>query len=446
MSITDSGLGATRGSNRVGQTLSAILKEYYRPGVVDQLNSKTVLARMLKRKTEGIEGGKKLVLDLNVGRNYGHAHIAERGRLPDPLAQSYVQAEYSMRYGYGRIAFTGQAASASRGDRGSFVRVMDAEIQGLTRDIQHDTNRIMFGDGSGRLCQLVARLSANVYSTSNPGGITSTGLGTQYLFPGMRVATVNSDTAAVTVGTAASASFGSNRAGTITSVDKTAGTVTLSSDITLSTPNYLYLAADIATDSAGSDWARGYEPNGLASIVGDTNPVFQDGVSGNWVTGLGGVPVATYPVWKAPVLGDGTATPFTPDMLQVAMDLVDKAGDGVVQLWVTTHGIRRQYLNSLVGSKRYPNTMTMDGGFSALTYDGRPLVVDKDCTSGRIYGLDLDTIFLAYETDWDWIDQDGSVLHRLPNYDMFQAAMYRYWQLATDARNRNVLITDVQDA
>lgn len=448
MAITDSGLGATRGANRVGQTLSAILKEYYIPGVRDQLNSKTVLMRYIRKREEAMPGGKYWVSDLNISRNFGYGHIAELGRLPDPGAQGYVQAQYSPRSGYGRIRFTGQSASSSRSDKGSFVRIMDAEIQGLTRDIQHDTNRIMFGDGSGRLCELVARLSAGVYSTRNPGGISGSSPtnGTLYLQTGMRVATVNSDTAAVTVATAPTASFGSNRAGTITAVDKTNGTVTLSSDITLSTPNYLYIASEISTDLPGSSWARGHEPNGLAAIVSDTNPVFQDGVSGNWVSGLGGVPVATYSVWKSPVLGDGTLTPFTPDMFQVAMDLVDIAGDGVVTLWVTTHGIRRQYLNSLVGSKRYPNTMELDGGFKALTYDGRPIVVDKDCTPGRIYGLNMDTIALYYETDWDWIDQDGSVLHRLPNQDAFQATMVRHWQVGTQARNQNVLITDVMEA
>jgi hypothetical protein len=80
-----------------------------------------------------------------------------------------------------------------------------------------------------------------------------------------------------------------------------------------------------------------------------------------------------------------------------------------------------------------------------LTYDGRPLVVDKDCTRGRIYGLSLETIFIMSETDYDWMDQDGSVLQRMENTDAFQACLYRYWQMGTDARNRNGSIQDILD-
>lgn len=449
--------GATRGSSLGSAVFSEILKEYYRPAVVDQLNSKTVLMRMLGRRSEGVEG-KYFVTALNTGRNYGFGYAAERGRLPDPQAQQYKQCRYHLKYSYGRIKFTGPAASASRSDRGSFVRIMDAEVQGLARDIQHNDNRILFGNGSGRLCRVVSGSGAGPWTVTNPGGITSTALGTQYLDVGMRVAVCDpggaGDTAATAVGTQPTASFSSSyRSAFIGTIDRTAGTVSFvdgnNSATTLTksgTELYLYIANDWSTDLPGTSFGRGHEPNGLAAIVSDSDPIFQDGASASWETGLGEVPVATNPVWKAPVISNGgVAIPFAPDMFQQAMDLVDITSDSVPDVWVTSHGIRRQYLNTLVAAKRFPNTMELDGGFKALTYDGRPIVVDKDCTRGRIYGLALESIFMAYETDYNWIDQDGAVLHRMVDEDAFQAAMYRYWNLATDARNRNVLIEDIVD-
>lgn len=443
--------GALRGSNLTGGVaFSQILKEFYRPAVVDQLNSKTILARMLGRRTEGVEG-KYFVTDLNVGRNFGFGYAAESGRLPDPQQQAYRQARYSMRYSYGRIKFSGPSASASRSDRGSFIRMMDGEVQGLARDIQHNDNRVMFGDGSGRLCQISSGSGSGPWFVINPGGIVSTALGTQYLDVGMRVGVLNSDSAATAVGTQPSAAFsGGMRSAFIGSIDRTAGTVNFvnsagaASTLTNTGTQYLYIANDESTDLPGNSWGRGLEPNGLAAIIDDADPVFQDGTS--WPTGLGEVPVASFPIWKANVIDNGgTAIPFAPDMLQQGMDLVDITADGSIDLFMTTHGIRRQYLNTLVAAKRYSNTMELDGGFKALHYDGRPLVVDKDCTRGRIYGLSLETMFLAYETDYDWMDQDGSVLHRIPDQDAFQATMYRYWQLATDARNRQLLIADIID-
>lgn len=453
MAITTA-TGAVRGSQIIGQTFSAILKEYYRPAVVDQLNSKTVMLRHLQRRSEGVEG-KYVVLDLNTNRNFGYGAIAESGRLPDPLAQEFRQAQFSMRFSYGRIKFTGPSASGSRSDRGSFIRMMDAEVQGMARDIQHNDNRVIFGDGTGRLAQIAGTggATAGPYVVTNPGGVTSTALGTQYLFVGMRVglagAGATPDTASVPVFTTApsNAWTGAVRAARITAVDRTAGTVTFDTSITINAGvvQYLYLVSDVATDTPAGSWSRGYEQNGLAAIISDTDPVFQDGASNNWPSGLGSIP-SSVDVWRALVIDNGgVAIPFSPDMLQQLMDGVDIQGDGTISMFCTTHGIRRQYLNSLVASKRYPNTMEMDGGFKVLTYDGRPIVVDKDCTRGRVYGLDLDTLFMCYETDYDWIDQDGSVLHRIPDQDAFQATMYRYWQTCTDARNRNGTVVDILD-
>jgi len=457
--------GATRGSNLVSTAagaaaLSQILKEVYQPAIVDQLNSNTVLKRLIGRRPETMIEGKYMVIDLRVGRNFGYGSIAEGGRLPDPQQQRYQQARYNAKYSYGRIKFSGPAASASRSDRGSFIRVMDGEVQGLVQDVQVNDNRVMFGDGSGRLCQLVGTSagSAGPWTVINPGGIVSTALGTQYLDNGMRVAvlsSVTSDTGSVSIGTiptSGGATFaGSMRAAFLASVDKSAGTVNFvdaaGAPINLvqtSGTQYLYLASEASTDLPGSSWARGYEQNGLAAIIDDADPVFQDNVS--WPTGLGAIPIATFPIWKSPIIDNaGTPIPFSPDMFQQLMDLEDQTAAGSIDLWITTHGIRRQYLNLLVAAKQYVNTMELDGGFKSLTYDGRPLVVDKDCTRGRIYGLSLETIFIASETDYNWMDADGSILTRMENQDAFQACLYHYWEMGTDARNRNGSIQDILD-
>jgi hypothetical protein len=453
MSI-QSASGASRGSSVVGGAFNQILKEFYRPAVVDQLNSKTVLSRLLGRRNEGIEG-KFMVAALNTGRNHGIGVAGELGRLPDPQSQQYQQSRWGLRYSYGRIKFTGPGASGTRSDRGSFIRMMDSEVQGLARDIQHFDNRVCFGDGSGRLCEInvAGGGGAGPYDVTNPGGVVSSALGTQYLEEGMRVGTVANDVSALIVGTQPGAWSNSNRAAFIGAVDKVNGTVTFEDGngaaVTPPTAGgtmYLYTANEESADLPGNSWGRGLEQNGLAALISDADPVFQDGVTGNYPAGLGEVPTATNSVWKSSVIGNGgIAQAFAPSMFQQGMDLADQIADGSIDLWMTTHGIRRQYLNTLVGAKRYNNTMELDGGFKALHYDGRPIVVDKDSTRGRIYGLNLETMFLTYETDYDWIDQDGSVLHRLPNQDAFQAAMYRYWNMATEQRNRQVLIEDILD-
>lgn len=443
--------GQTRGSSIVGATFSAFLKEYYLPGVVDQLNSKTILRRRLARRTDGVEG-KYIVVELNTGRSTGFGWVSAGGKLPDPKKQAYQQAQYSMRFHYGRIKFDGTAASAARTDRGSFIRVMDSEIRGMSRDLLHDDNRTMFGDGTGRLAQISA-VSGSTYTLRYPGGVVGTGLGTQYLEQGHTIACMtaaNETTSGVGVGTGLRLTAGGNAGATISSIDYSAGTITVNSAFAgpAAAGEWLYMYGNTSDTAAdGGTCARGNEPNGLAAIIDDANPVFQNGVTAFWPKGLGAIDTDTTPVWRAGVIDNGgTAVPFSPDMFQRGMDLADLNGDGVISAWFTTHGIRRQYLNTLVSNRRYTGTMEMDGGFNVLTYSDRPIFVDKDCQRGRIYGLSEENIWIAQETDYFWMDQDGNVLRRLDDYDAFQATLCGAWNLVTDARNRHVLIADIQDA
>lgn len=442
--------GATRGNNLVGQAVNQLLKEYYEPGIQDLLNNKTILRRRLKPSAQYIQGGKYVVIDLNTARSTGYAYLGEGGKLPDPKSQTYKQTQYTMRNSYARIKFTGPGASGTRSDRGSFARMMDSEIQGMARDVQCNDNRIMFGDGTGRLAQ-VSAVSGTTYTLRYPGGIVSTGLGTQYIEIGMTIAAMANASETTVLNEVGAETGYRNPSGTvigsnITAVDYAAGTITVAiAHAAIAANDYIYLCSNV--DSAtGQESARGNEPNGLAAIVDDADPTFQSGTTGFWPQGLGAIPSSSNPTWRAGVIDNGgVAVPFAADMFQKAMDLADMNGDGLVSAWYTTHGIRRQYLNTLVSSKRFNDTMEMDGGFKVLTYADRPIFVDKDCTRGRIYGLDEAAIWPAMETDYQWMDQDGNILHRLDNYDAFQATLYCYWQLVTQARNRHVVIQDIQD-
>lgn len=421
------------------QVVDTVFKEFYLPAVRDLLNSKRVLLSMVGRNSEDVSG-EHAVISLNVGRNEGIGSVGEQGKLPDPGKQQYARATYRMRYDYGRVLFTGQSVSSSRNDRGAFIRIMDAEIRGLARDMQHESNRHMFGDGSGIMAK-VQSVAGTAIQVEDPGGFDNVGPGTQYLRAGMRVGIYQP----------ASSTFIANGAGNrgfkILQVDPGADTITV--DDGAGTPATLsVLAGDyvvrvseegIGSAETGSSGLFN-ESFGLAAIVDDGNP---QGGAANY---LGGIDASSTAVWNSAVIDNGgVAVPFGQGLLQQAEDSVDLAGDGLVDIWITTHGIRRQYIDSLVSQKRYVNTMKLDGGWNAVEYNNRPLVPDKDATRGRIYGLDLACLHIFAETDYNWMDGDGSILHRLPNADAYQAALYKYRQFGTDARNRHVVIKDIQD-
>lgn len=434
-----------------------IFKDFYLPGIIDQLNSKRILMRYIRRNERDIYGN-KAVIAMNTGRSEAMNAIDELGTLPDPQGQVYDRAEYRLRYNYGRIKISGPSVSGSASDMGAWLNVLDGEIRGLTRDIMHEFNRIAFGDGSGRLCRVKSVL-AGVYTADLPGGFgNNQGKGTQYLRNNMVVAVVD---------TSAGASpnligFEADGGGVVTfwlyNVDYANSTFQLSSTnprtdgitpsvlaVPPASPSTYWLVkaseGGLTTGPSFKDVSYLKEPYGLAAIVSDAN-VFPN-IAGYH---FGGIDASSDVYWRAYQIDNGGIPwAFNQDLLQQMIDGADQWGDGDINLFMTTFGIRRQYTNQLIAQKRYVNTMSLDGGYSAIEFDNRPIVVDKDCTRGRMYGLNQQSLHHFYQTDWHWLDADGSILHRMPDQDAYQATLAKYCNFGTDARNQNALLADIQD-
>lgn len=427
--------GVQQGQYRYTAGLAAAntaLKEWYRPGIVDNVNSATIGLMYFNRRPLDA-GGQSVQFEARTGRNQGRGYVWEFGQLPDPKRQQLARGSYITRNGYGRVLLTGQALSASRSDRGAFMRLLDVEMRGLAVDLAAQDNRIIYGDGSGRLARVSAVAAAPTYGVDQPGGFANPGSGTQYLETGMRVAFHDNS--------ATPANFRAE-VRTITSVDYVAGTITLDGTITSAgIGDYVHLASDTAlTMSSGTNYLSSNfnaEPFGLAAIVADTNPALRN---------LGNISASTNAWWQSYIVDNGgTAVPFAQTLLNQAQDGVEQLGGGTVKMWLTSHGIRRKLVEQLLQGVRYVNTMELKGGYRAVEYNDRPVVPDKDCTRGRVYGIDPDLILMYQEFDWDWID-DGSVLVRLPDHDAYQAAMFKYWEMGTEERNKLCAVLDIQDS
>jgi hypothetical protein len=422
-------------------TIDAVLKDLYLGPVRDVLNSKTILFRILSRNEEDISG-RQAIIPLNITRNEGVGFIGDGALLPNPGKQGFITTSVPMQWGYGRIFLTGPTIAATRNDSGAFVRALDAEIQGLVRDKKHELNRVLFGNGSGYLAQVNAATpdsSAPVtFPVDNPGGFANVGPGTQYLRPGMRIGFVRS---AALVATAQ-----------ILSVDAINNTITLTATSTASpspVQNNDWIvrvsqsSLDMTVPSGVTIDDSGYnnEPMGIAGIVNDGNPPTRK---------LQGID-ATLPAnaaWRAGVIDNaGTPVPLDLDTLQAALDLADTLGDGVPRIGITRHGQRRAYLDQLVPDKQFVNTMELDGGFRVLEYNMIPIVPDKDCTYGRWYWLDVEPMAIYRMSDFFWVDDDGAILRPAhADRHSWQATLAIFMELGTSARNRSVLIDDLEEA
>lgn len=383
--------------------LDAILKNQYLGPIRDQVNNSTVLLNRIAKDEDSVVG-KNFTIPLHYGRNEGIGARGDGGTLPTAGNQSYKETIVPMKYLYGRIELTGPTIAAAKSNEGAFIRAVDSEMKGLSKDLKADFNRMLFGDGTGALTV------CGTTSNSTTVVVTSTAK----LRVGMPI-----DVVVTADGT--------------TSTGATGRTV---SSITSAT-QFVISGAAITTDNTFSVYragSRNLEVMGLGGIFSATST-------------LQGLAVTDYPFWKANVLANnGTPRAISEVLMQTAMDTTSTNSDGEVSAIYTTFGVRRAYQALLQADRQYVNTMSYDGGFKALDYNGIPLFADKDCPTGKLFFADEDFLKIYRLSDFNWMDQDGAILSRVSGKDAYEAVLYKYCELGCSARNAQTLLADITES
>jgi len=384
----------------------AILKEDYAPAIVEQLNSKTVLLKRLRRDSESI-AGREFVVPVHGRRNEGIGARGESDSLPTAGAQGYDNATYTPKYVWGQIGVTQVVIEHTRKDRGAFIRAVDSEVRGMARDMACDLNRMFFGDGTGLL--------ETCGTTSNS---TTVQLDADAPMKHLRVnmyidILVKADGSAVA----------ENRK--ITAIDKTNKTITID-------------GAAVTTDNTHGVYRAGNygkETEGLQNIISDTGA-------------LGGIDPSTAgeEYWAAAVFDNGgTLRAIDETLMQKAFDAPSENSNGEVSLILGGFGVRRAYQNLLTSLKRYVKPMQLEGGFSALEYNGKPFTVDKDCLPNKIFFIDESHLSLYQLAKPQWMTEDGGIL-KWDTGTGYKAVYYWFCNLGTDERAAHALLDDITES
>jgi hypothetical protein len=398
-------------------TVDAALKEFYLPAIREQLNSEVMLLTQLQKNYKDVEG-RRAVLSLHVTRNSGVGARAEGGTLPTAGRQGYVEERVGMTHNYGRIQINGQVIRAMKSDTGSFTRAIDSESKGLLTDLKRDVNRQCYNGIEGTIAQCgTTGASTTVVLAAATGSSIL-----RFLEVGM----------SIDIGTlAAPTTIASARS--ITAVDRANKTITISG-AAVTTDNTHFITRAGTKSAAGST----NELIGLQAIVAASGTLFN-------------VNPTTYPVWTSTVSSNGgTNRAATDNLFENVIDDVSLESGKAPNFALTTHGVVRNYAAQLKTQKRFTDTTELKGGFSALTVSAGsvtlPLVAERDCPNNKVFLLNLDHIFEHRMSDWEWMDEDGAVLSRVPNADAYEATMFIYHQLTTDQRNVHGLINDVTES
>lgn len=435
-------------------TYDEVLKTFYLPGIQDYLNHDKILADLIEVNEEDVSG-KNATIENHYGRSTGTKWTSDGGTLPTATYQKYKTCTVPMRYGYGQIQISGPTLRATRDEKGAYIKVLDSEIRGIVEGFGKEVNRQYFGAGYGTLARWRSTTSGTVYTlqkmyTGNSAGGDAFGstFGAKYMVDrgdiNVNVLVSTTNYTPTTTNLAVTAVTKGAEYDTITCTDPS---VTEAAGTFYTRPN-----AIIAIAAIGS--AHRYEMMGLAGIVAadDVDDIAIAASSSSNGTSdfndpLQGLDIATYPwfVAKTDFHASGRwagqrALDLT--LLQTMFDMIEEqAGkDYGPDLMMTTRAVRREYLELCLADRRAVNTMELDGGWSALDYNGVPFVVDNDAIDGEIYFLTLKDLQLYRMSDYAWMDQDGAVLSRVASYDAYEATFYRYAELGVKNRATQGLI------
>jgi hypothetical protein len=394
-------------------TADAILKDLYRGPVIEQVNYKTYVLDMIERESESITAdGRRWVWPTHIAGNESTTAISEGGTLPDADTQDYLDAIDKIRYFAASMEITDAAMKQAKGNEGAFVNLLDNDTKLLAKDFRKRINTYVFGDGTGVLATLTnSPAAANNFTVDR----------TQYLKVGQKIDVLNKTTGA---GTAVGV--------VITAINRTTKTVTVSANISATT----------TTDGVYIAGSRNLVMPGLQNITGQARALhgIDSSAAGN-------------EAWNGNRKAAG-GNIAGEDLYEQLADDVGSNGDGEVELFLTSRGVRRRLANTYQSMKMFNDAKAVEihGGYTAIFVNEIPVIIDDDTPKGWIFALRKEAFKWFQIEDPDWLkSQDGIVWH-LGNGSVagtkkttWQAFFVWYAALGCLAPNNTGAIPDAQD-
>lgn len=399
-----------------------ILKEVYLPALQELLNNATPLLASIEKAITPVEGGNFVIAVHRTRNNAAAIGRAEGGTLPTAGQQGFVRAIVPIKQLYSRINVSGKAIAATRSNKGAFLKALESEMKYVMTDTKRGLNRQLNGDGTGALAYWTGAddTSGTNVDDSFGNGTTQLGVGS------VTVDVIDASDNATKVGDSIVLTRGA--VGTATTAVTWTGTVSGSAD----------------NDYAVLEDTLGYEMNGIQAVISDANPTLLSG-------GLHGLAVATYPDWKAIVMGSDSAQEalsFTQIQQLISRIVSESAADeNDLKMFHCHPAVRDTYVKMCQDERVFYNVMKLDGGWEAVTYNGKPIVADVQARRNALFAITPSSLSLMQMAPLDFMDKDGSMFYRISggDVDAYGATAFVYQELGCKARNQNGVIVGLNE-
>ena len=376
-------------------TAESALKDAYLDAVCNQLNTNAnPLLAKIKQSSADVYG-KNIIKMAPIGLNGGVGAGSETGSLPQAKGNRYAQFKTTLKNLYGQIAISDKAIRASQTNAGAFVDLLNAEMEGLLTASKFNLGRMLYGDGTGALAEVVS-VEGKVITLNSVRNFAE----------GMCIDFYNGDSVVIA----------NLRVVSVNRIEKT-----------------------ITVDSI---------PTGVAS----GNTAYVQGSKDNEITGLGAIfgnGAALYGLTRSE---NGWLTPYTSseskeisdDLLQTAIDYLAENSVSEIDIITCGSGVRRAYMQYLACYRRNIDTMNLAGGYKAVSFNGIPVVADRFVEDGTLYMIDSSKFTLHQLCDWEWIEgENGNILHQYAGHPTYTATLVKYADLICDQPNGQAKFTNI---
>ncbi|MBE5745762.1 MAG: phage major capsid protein [Clostridiales bacterium] len=380
------------------------LKSAYLSVVSEALNvnANPLLAKI--NQTTNDVWGKEIIKLTSYGVNGGIGAGSETGDLPSSAGNNYVKFVSSLKNLYGTIEISDKAIRASETNAGAFVNLLNAEMEGLIKASNYNFGRMLFGDGSGKLANVVGA-GSNYFTVDS----------IKFLIEGLKVDYYK-------VGTVTDVKQNTNSM-RIVSIDRANKRVYFDCDLILPDGeeyNY-YLTVQNSKD---------LELTGLGAIFKTTGSLY--GVD------------RTQHNWMMPVIKEASENKLTEDLMQSCIDELEEVAGSNVDYITCSSDVKRLYQKLLTEGRKNIDIMDLQGGYKAISYNGIPVVSDRFVEDGTMYLLNTKDFELHQLCDWRWLeDESGRIIRQKAGFPSYTATLVKYADLICSRPNGQAKITGI---
>jgi hypothetical protein len=372
-------------------TMDAMLKNIYLELLPNALNVGSNAFYGLIEHSNRYVTGKKIIKAAPAGINGGIGNAAEDATLPGTGQKTVVNFESDTKNLFAILEISDKSIRASRDNSGAFTDLLQFGIDSMVEAGKYNYSRQLFTDNSGVLAITAATTNSTTVVVDN----------VKYFVKGLIIDILASD------GSQKNPAI--NKV-TVVDVDRANNALILDTPVTT-------LATDIITVQG----SYGLELTGLKDIFN---------TSGD---SLYTVPRANNR-WLNPHVvtlsnGDNSIDDIK---IQSVIDEIEEYNDGKVDYLSVSRDVRRAYEAYQQSYKRNVNTLELDGGFKAISFNGVPMVADKHAPNGTMDMLNSQDFEMHYMCDWEWLTDDnngGRILERIPGKAVYQAVLAKYADL-----------------